>query len=270
VQQTRIPRLISRVGPLRARRVASLGIAALAVVVLLSQALFIVRAGSVAVITTLGKVTGSPRRAGLHVKIPFLQNVRRFSIKTQVLPEEFASLTKDLQVIQATATVKYALIPEEAGRVYRQIAAQDPNVYPKIAKPSLLKDRKSVFTQYELVTIAAEWGSISEKVEEQVADELQRFGYVDVLGLDLTGLQIAEEYRAAIEEKQIAQQRLLKAQTEVRIANEEAKKFRTLAASLDGRVLYKLFLDQWNGQTAVVPSVPGSGGNQPIIVDGSR
>ncbi|QEY33303.1 prohibitin family protein [Synechococcus sp. RSCCF101] len=247
-----------------------MGITALTAGVLLSQSLFVVRAGNVAVVTTLGKVTGSSRSAGLHVKIPFLQNVHRFSIKTQVQPEEFASLTKDLQVIQATATVKYALIPDEAGRVYKQIASQDANVYPKIVKPSLLKALKSVFTQYELVTIAAEWGSISEKVEDQVGDELERFGYVSVMGLDLTGLQIAEEYRAAIEEKQIAQQRLLKAQTEVRIANEEAKKFRTLAASLDERVLYKLFLDQWNGQTAVVPGVPGSGGNPPVIVDGSR
>ncbi len=232
----------------------------------LSQTAFIVPAGTVAVITTLGRVTGSPRGAGPNFKVPLLQNTHRFSIKTQVRPERFASLTKDLQVIEATATVKYALKPEEVGRVYAQIATFDNDVYPRIVQPSLLKALKSVFSRYDLVTIASQWGSISEEVEKQVETELSRFGYVDVQGLDLTGLQIAEEYRAAIEEKQIAEQRLQRAQTEVRIAEEEAKKFQTLSRSLNEQVLYKLFLDRWDGKTSVVPSFPG-GGSVPVIVD---
>ena len=52
-----------------------------------------------------------------------------------------------------------------------------------------------------------------------VAQELEKFDYVDVRGLDLTGLQIAEEY--AIEQKQIAEQQLLRAQTEVKLLNEK-------------------------------------------------
>ena len=63
-------------------------------------------------------------------------------------PENFATLTKDLQVIQATATIKYALRPDEAGRVYSTIASSDRDVYPRIIQPSLLKALKSVFSQY--------------------------------------------------------------------------------------------------------------------------
>ena len=87
--------------------------------------------------------------------------------------------------------------------------------------------------------------------------------------LDLTGLEIAEEYRAAIEQKQIAEQQLLRAQTEVKIAEQEALRYETLNKSLDDQVLFKLFLDKWNGKTQVVPSLPGSrGGNTPVIVGG--
>ena len=128
----------------------------------------------------------------------------------RVKPEEFATLTKDLQVIEATATVKYAVRPE-AGRIYRAIAGNDREIYPRIIQPSLLKALKSVFSQYELVTIATEWNDISALVERTVA-EVDKFDYVEVRGLDLTGLQIAEEYRA-IEQKQIAEQQLLRAQT---------------------------------------------------------
>ena len=125
--------------------------------------------------------------------------------------------------------------------------------------------------RYELVTIATEWNAISEQVQQKVADELQKFDYVTVQGLDITGLQIAEEYRAAIEQKQIAEQQLLRAQTEVLIAQQEAKRYETLNKSLDDQVLYKLFLDKWDGNTAVVPSMPGSpGGGTPVIVNGVR
>ncbi|QPN69431.1 prohibitin family protein [Synechococcus sp. CBW1108] len=239
--------------------------------VLLSQTVFIVPAGNVAVVTTLGKVTGQPRQPGANLKIPLAQSTSLFDVRTQVRPEQFSTLTKDLQVIQATATVKYAMKAAEAGRVYETIATDDQQIYPRVIQPSLLKALKSVFSQYELVTIATEWNSISELVQEKVADELRKFDYVSVQGLDLTGLQIAEEYRAAIEQKQIAEQQLLRAQTEVLIAEQEAKRYETLNSSLDDQVLYKLFLDKWDGQTSVVPALPGSpGGGTPVIVNSRR
>jgi len=244
----------------------------LAVAILLSQTLFIVPAGTVAVVTTLGRVTGQPRSPGANLKAPLVQNSSLFDVRTQVKPEQFSTLTKDLQVIQATATVKYAMKPAEAGRIYETIATDDQQIYPRVIQPSLLKALKSVFSQYELVTIATEWNSISELVQQKVAEELNKFGYVTVQSLDLTGLQIAEEYRAAIEQKQIAEQQLLRAQTEVLIAEQEARRYETLNTSLDDRVLYKLFLDKWDGRTSVVPALPGAAASSgsPVIVNGSR
>ena len=142
----------------------------LSALLLLGQALFIVPAGKVAVVTTLGKVSGGSRLPGLNLKVPFVQSVYPFDVRTQVKPEEFATLTKDLQVIEATATVKYAVRPNEAGRIYRTIAGNDRDIYPRIIQPSLLKALKSVFSQYELVTIATEWNDISALVERTVAE----------------------------------------------------------------------------------------------------
>ena len=81
---------------------------------ILNQAFFIVPSGEVAVVTTLGKVSSGSRRAGLNFKIPFIQSVLPFDIKTQVQPEKFETLTKDLEVIRATATIKYSLKPGQA------------------------------------------------------------------------------------------------------------------------------------------------------------
>ena len=227
---------------------------------LLTQSLFVVPSGQVAVVTTLGKVSGGSRRPGLNFKIPFVQAVYPFDVKTQVQPEKFETLTKDLQVIRATATVKYSVKPNEAGRIFATIASRNSDVYQKIVQPSLLKALKSVFSQYELETIATEFNVISEKVASTVAEELNSFDYVDVKSLDLTGLEIAEEYRAAIEQKQIAGQLLLRAKTEVEIAEQEALRYETLNQGLNDQVLFKLFLDKWDGSTQVVPGLPGANG----------
>jgi len=76
--------------------------AVLGLLILLSQAVFIVPAGNVAVVTTLGKVTGAPRAPGANFKAPLVQAISLFDVRTQVRPEQFSTLTKDLQVIQAT------------------------------------------------------------------------------------------------------------------------------------------------------------------------
>lgn len=233
--------------------------------VLAIAAFFVVPAGEVGVITTLGKVSDAPRLPGLNLKTPFVQSVHYFNVRTQVRPEEFSSLTKDLQVIEATATVKYAVKPLQAPRVYSTISTGNEGIYARIIQPSLLKSLKSVFSKYELVEIATDWNTISSIVEQSVAKELEKFDYVEVKGLDLTGLKIAEEYRSAIEQKQIAEQRLLKAETEVKIAEQEAIKFETLNKGLNEKVLYKLFLDKWDGQTQVVPGLSG-GATPPVIV----
>ena len=201
---------------------------------------------------------------GLNFKIPFLQSAHLFNVRTQVVPEDFSTLTKDLQVIEAKATVKYAMKPSEAPRVYSTIATDNSEIYGRVIQPSLLKSLKSVFSKYELDTIATDWNTISSLVQDSVSEELDKFDYVDVKGLDLTGLKIAEEYRSAIEQKQIAEQQLLRAKTEVKIAEQEADKFETLNRALNNQVLYKLFLDKWDGKTKVVPSLNGA--TPPVIV----
>ena len=230
----------------------------------LLSSVFVVPAGQVGVVTTLGKVSKTPRMPGLNFKIPFLQSAHLFNVRTQVVPEDFSTLTKDLQVIEAKATVKYAMKPSEAPRVYSTIATDNSEIYGRVIQPSLLKSLKSVFSKYELDTIATDWNTISSLVQASVSEELDKFDYVEVKGLDLTGLKIAEEYRSAIEQKQIAEQQLLRAKTEVKIAEQEAVKFETLNRALNNKVLYKLFLDKWDGKTKVVPSLNGS--TPPVIV----
>ena len=63
-----------------ANSIAVLVAIVLSVLLLLGQALFIVPAGKVAVVTTLGKVSGGSRLPGLNLKVPFIQSVYPLSL----------------------------------------------------------------------------------------------------------------------------------------------------------------------------------------------
>ena len=91
----------------------------------------------------------TPRLPGLNIKLPFIQSSHLFSVRTQVVPEKFSTLTKDLQVIEATATVKFAVKPNEAPRIYSTIASSDASIYGRVIQPSLLKSLKSVFSKFD-------------------------------------------------------------------------------------------------------------------------
>jgi prohibitin 2 len=247
----------------------------------LTRFIFIIKDGTAAVITTFGKVhrTAKP---GINIIIPFVQQYHVYDVKTQVIPEKFDTLTKDIQLIQATATVKYAINNKRVENIYKNVTYYNKEIYKKMIKPSLLKSLKSVFSKYELDEINVAWEIISQKIQKQLIDEIKNFqknidnndkgtdDYIIIQDLDLTGLKIAEEYREAIEQKKIAEQIKLKAKTEVEIAELEAEKYEKLEKELTDKVLYKLFLDKWDGQTQVVPGVPGSSDKSPSVIVNSN
>ena len=55
---------------------------------LLTQAFFVVPAGQVSVVTTLGKVSGGSRKPGLNFKVPFVQNTYPCLLYTSPSPRD--------------------------------------------------------------------------------------------------------------------------------------------------------------------------------------
>ncbi len=64
-------------------------------------------------------------------------------MSARIFPELFSTLTKDLQVIQATATMAHAMKPSMADRIYETIATENQQIDQRMIAPSLLKAVKS-------------------------------------------------------------------------------------------------------------------------------
>ena len=84
---------------------------AVAVLLLAQSVLFIVEEGEQAIVTQFGKPVGEVKYAGLHVKIPLMQEVRRFDrkiLKWDGDPNQIP--TKDKRYIWVDATARWRIV----------------------------------------------------------------------------------------------------------------------------------------------------------------
>ncbi len=175
-----------------------------------------VQYGTVAVVTQFGKVVGV-FEPGLHMKIPFVQDVvvyrtQEIVYETSSHPEESKADYRDYEVDTATSdgqqitaryTVRFRIIPERAMDIARLLGPED-RVVEKVVKASSRVHVRNILKRYEASQLYS--GNV-EEAQEEIASRLRKDFEKNGLELTFFGLrsiQFTEEYKQAVEQKQIA------------------------------------------------------------------
>ena len=250
------------------KKVVVIVAAVIILIILLSNAFSVVEAGHTGVIVTLGKVTESTLQEGLHLKIPFIQDIVMIDnriVKLEVLTEAFS---KDLQTVNTTLAINYRVDTNKSYSIYKNIGPNYEDVLITPAVNEVLKATTALYTAEESVTNR---NMISEGLVEGLNEKLNKEGLY-ITDVNIINFDFSEAFITAIEEKQVAQQQLLKAETDkqkaitnaqadaesTRIKAEgEADANKTIAASLTEQVIEYLKLQKWNG---ILPQVTGTSG----------
>lgn len=237
-------------------------------IILLANAFSVVEAGHTGVIVTLGKVTESTLQEGLHLKIPFIQDIVMIDnriVKLEVLTEAFS---KDLQTVNTTLAINYRVDTNKSYSIYKNIGPNYEDVLITPAVNEVLKATTALYTAEESVTNR---NMISEGLVEGLNEKLNKEGLY-ITDVNIINFDFSEAFITAIEEKQVAQQQLLKAETDkqkaitnaqaeaesTRIKAEgEADANRTIAQSLTDQVIEYLKIQKWDG---ILPQVTGTSG----------
>lgn len=258
-------------------RIIAIVCIALAAIILLFSAAAIVPAGHTGVVVTLGKVSENTFSEGFHLKIPFVQSVENMSNQIQVYEVDAPAVSQDLQTVSSTIAVNYRVQSASSANIYRNIGADYEAV---VLMPAVQESVKSVTARYTAEELITERSAVGEEIKENLAAKVSEYGLL-IEKFNIVNFDFSEEFNAAIEQKQVAEQNLLKTQTEQEqalvIADAEAKK-KVIAAqaeaeaimaqaqaqadanellnnSLNELVLQNKMLEQWNGQ---LPMVNGS------------
>ena len=226
-----------------------------------ANSLHAVPAGHTGVVTRFGAVDQQVLSEGLHVVLPFVTRV--VNINNQVMKAEVTSnsASQDLQTVNSTVALNYRIDSQSAASVYQNIGVNYENV---VVIPAIQEAVKSVMAQYtaeELITMRQ---TVGNEMQQNISEKLVPYGF-STESVNIVDFQFSEEFNAAIEAKQTAQQNALKAEQDlarvkveaeqaITQAQAEAESYRLKSQELTDEMIMMEFIDKWDGKLPTVVS----------------
>ncbi len=238
---------------------------AILLIIVIANSFTVVQAGHTGVLVTLGKVNDSVLQEGVHFKIPFIQQCVLIDNRIVKLEVETEAFSKDLQSVMTTLAINYRVDTSKSYSIYKNIGA---NYEAVLVTPAVNEVLKAITAQYTAEQSVTNRALISEGLVTGLNEKLNDIGLY-VTDVNIINFDFSEAFITAIEEKQVAQQKLLKAETEkqtaitnaeaeaqtIRIkAEAEADANRIISESITENVINYKKLEKWDG---VLPRVTG-------------
>jgi regulator of protease activity HflC (stomatin/prohibitin superfamily) len=179
-----------------------------------------VEAGSVAVVKQFGQVRGV-FNPGLNWKVPFIQETVRYRTQ-EILYEtsedpklsnadykdvEVDTATSDGQQIRARYTIRFRIDPARATSIVNNLGTE-PEVVEKVVKASSRVHVRNILKQHTATDLYS--GNV-ERAQEQITERLRSEFEKEGLQLVFFGLRsvhFEEDYRKAVEQKQIEKENI--------------------------------------------------------------
>ncbi|MDE7105456.1 MAG: prohibitin family protein [Ruminococcus sp.] len=253
--------------------------------IMLISSFTIVPAGNTGVILTLGKVSNTSFSEGFHLKVPFIQSVENMSNKIQVYETAATAVSKDLQSVSSNVAVNYRLVSDQSDDMYKNVGTEYQTV---LIAPVVQECMKSVTAKYTAEQLITERQAVGDEVKASLDEKLNTYG-IYIEKFNIVNFDFSDEFNNAIEAKQVAEQNLLKTETEqkqaITIAEAQAQQKviaaeanadailaeaeaqaeanRLIEASLSDKVIAYEQISKWDG---VMPKVT-SGDSNGMLID---
>lgn len=248
-------------------------IAAAAVLIVALNSFTSVQAGHSGVVLTFGKVSEAVLSEGLHVKIPFIQQIIQIDNRVLKAEVDCSSASKDLQTVSSTIALNYRVRNEASAKIYKEVGLSYENV---IINPAIQECVKAVTAKYTAEQLITERQIISDQMKDLLNEKISSYG-LELEIFNIISFEFTAEYNAAIEAKQTAQQNALKAEQDlqrikveaeqtVAQAEAEAEAYRLKSEQITPQMIAMEYIDKWDGK---LPAVAG-GDSSSMLIDISR
>ncbi len=180
-----------------------------------SDAFVQIEAGTVGVVKRFGQIVGV-FEPGLHVKMPFIDQViiyrtQEIVYETSANPEASRADYRDYEVDTATAdgqqitvryTVRFRILPERAPDILRNLGTE-AEVVEKVVKASSRVHVRNILKRYEASELySGNVENAQNAIAQRLREDFERAG-LELTFFGLRSIQFTEEYKQAVERKQI-------------------------------------------------------------------
>lgn len=173
--------------------------------------------GNTGIVTTFGRVENYTLDAGIHFMAPW-KKVITMDNRTQKTTLDLSCFSSDIQETTVTYTINYQINKENAMEIYRTIGT---NYFDTIIQPKAYEALKGVFAKYNAENLIASRAVLSKEIEIILKEDLAQYN-IEIVSTSIENIDFTDAFTTAVENKQVAEQNKLKAQTEQEQANIEA------------------------------------------------
>jgi prohibitin 2 len=201
------------------RSMVMLGLILLVGLIIVLNGFTTVQSGFVGVKKTLGKLDTGYLGAGLHFKIPFMQEI--ILVNTQVLKSETqaAASSKDMQTTHTSIVVNYRVDEARASDLLSTVGTSYANI---IIAPAIQEVLKATTSQYSAEELVTKRETVAVGIKEGLEKKLVKYDLI-VTDISITNFEFEKAFNESIEAKQVAAQQAIKAENDLRRIEIEAK-----------------------------------------------
>ena len=247
------------------KKIIVFGMIILVAIILIASTFTVVGAGNTGVVVTLGAVSDKVLSEGLHVRIPFVQQIVQINNRTQKIETDGAASSKDLQVITYLVAVNYRVDNSSSASLFKNIGNNYESV---IITPAIQESIKAVTAQYTAEELITRRQEVSTQIKDTLSEKIGEQG-ISVEIFNIINFDFSEEFNAAVEAKQTAQQNALKAEQDlarieieakqkVTQAEAEAESIKLIQNALTASPDYVEYI-KWSKWDGKLPTVMGDG-----------
>ena len=219
-------------GNLSIGKIIAAAVVAILVISIVFGSFVVIPAGHTGVVVTLGKVSDTVLQEGMHFKIPFAQEIVQIDNRIVKLEVSTEAFSKDLQTVSTVLAVNYRIAKNMSYSIYKEVGAAFEEV---LVSPAVNEALKAVVAKYTASDLVASRSEVSLQLDTELNEKLNTRG-IYIEDLNIIDWDFSPEYIAAVEAKQVAEQTLIKTQTEqeqqIVIAEAEAEK-KVIAANAE-------------------------------------
>lgn len=258
---------------IRKDRIITVLIAAILIILLALSVFTIIPTGHTGVVTSFGKVQNYTLDAGPHLKAPW-HKVIKMDNRIQKETIELSCFSSDIQEVSMVYTINYQLNANNAMNIYSTVGKK---YYDTLISPAVAESVKVVTAQYSAEELISNRAELAVNLEADLSAKLISNDII-LTSTSIEDMDFTDAFTNAVEEKQVAQQNKLKAETQaaqkvveaeaeanvrkinadaeayelITKANAEAEANALVTQSLTPAILEKMYYETWNG---TLPSV---------------
>lgn len=204
---------------------------------------YTINTGERGVVLRLGKLTGVSGE-GLHVKVPFIDDVYKMSVRDRNLSVKSEVSSSDIQTIAVEVSLVYSLDPLKVGNIYQTYGMR---IEETLVHPTLSEKINAIIAEYPIEAFVEKRAEISNRVRSAFANQVEGNGIL-VKTLLITNHDFSDDFNKAIEDKKIAEQGALTAKFTLEKMKLEAEAQLIKQASLSPMVLQEQAIQKWDGK----------------------